>query len=202
MSISHPACTTLISDRKYPSKNKFRSESILEFNHHSSHSGFKRDPNSLWVHKPNRTPLNNYCMRNKSMLCQTRSKLDFLNQHPTTKACFCLSKDREPAELIITKAKRMLLQQYHNRTAGRRVNEQKCWYYSCHTSYTLTDQFVKLLQHVNKDCLENCTSIRRARISQLKAGKNDARNNMKYLTKWGPNIYLACTLNAWHSLVC
>ncbi len=85
---------------------------------------------------------------------------------------------------------------------GRHVNKQKCWYYSCHTRYTLTDQFVKLLQHVNKDCLENCTSIRLARISQLKAGKDDARNNMKYLTKWGPNIYLACTLIAWHSLVC
>lgn len=45
-------------------KTNLGQNQYLKFNHHSSHSGFKRDTNTLWVHKPNRTPLNNYYMSN------------------------------------------------------------------------------------------------------------------------------------------
>lgn len=78
----------------------------------------------------------------------------------------------------------MLLQRYHNRPAERHVSGQKCWYYSCHTRYSLTDHFVKLLQHVNKSCLENCTSIRHIKITAQSRQRRHSKRNTKYKIGW------------------
>lgn len=77
----HPPCTPLISDRKYQTKTNLGQNQYV-----NSIITIQRDPNTPSVHKPNRRSLNNY--DKNSIQCQTRLKLDFVNQHPTTTAYF------------------------------------------------------------------------------------------------------------------